>query len=68
MRMGIHKKYSLCMEIVMMVEKSPEEGVFDGLLIRVVDCHPIHVGSEQLVGGHCHGQVLTTRILGPGVV
>ena len=66
--MGIHKKYSLCMEIVMMVEKCPEEGVFDGLLIRVIDCHPIHVRSEQLVGGHCHGQVLTTRILGPGVV
>ena len=52
----------------MVVKEVPEEAVFDGLLIRVLDFKPIHVGSEQLGGGHCHGQELTTRILGPGVM
>ena len=66
--LGIHKKYSLCMEIVVVAEEVPEEAVFDGDLIRVIDSKPINVGSEQLDGGHCHGQILTTRILGPGVV
>ena len=68
MRMGIHKKYSLCMEIILFVEKCPEEGVFHWCDIRVVESHPIHIRSEELVGGHCHGQELTTRILGPGVM
>ena len=65
---GMHKKYSLCMEIILLVEKCPEEGVFHGLHIRVVESHPIHVRSEELVGGHRQGQELTTRILGPGMM
>ena len=52
----------------MVVKEVPEEAVFDRFLIRVIDFKPINVGSEQLVGGHCHGQILTTRILGPRVV
>ena len=52
----------------MVVKEVPEEAVFDRFLIRVLDFKPINVGSEQLVGGHCHGQELTTRILGPGVM
>ena len=52
----------------MVREEMPEEAIFDGDLIRVFASKPINVGSEQLVDGHCHGQILTTRILGPRVV
>ena len=56
------------MEIVVVREEMPEEAIFDGDLIRVFASKPINVGSEQLFDGHCHGQILTTRILGPRMV
>ena len=59
------KKYSLCMEIILFVEKCPEEGVFHWCDIRVVDCHPVYIRSEELCGAHRQGKELTTWVLGP---
>ena len=50
---GINKNInSLGMEIILFIEKGPEERVLHWCNFRVVEYHPIHIGCEQLIGVH----------------
>ena len=56
------------MEIILLIEKVPEERIFHRLDVRMVLQHPINIAGKKLSGVEVGWQELSLRIFGSGMV